>query len=219
MMDIAQLKAETRQAIGSADARRLRQTGMLPAVLYGHGQQPENLVVTARELQSLIERKTHVLELLVGSGRQQVLIKDVQFDHLGTKPIHVDFARVSLTERVEVSVPLDYRGTPAGVTEGGVFDAAAVDIEIECVVTEIPESIRVNVADLKIGDFLHVKDLVLPEGVQAVTPGETIVCSVRAKAEEEEVVAAAEGEEGPAEPEIIGRKEKAAEEEEEPESK
>ncbi|NLE59947.1 MAG: 50S ribosomal protein L25, partial [Planctomycetes bacterium] len=74
--------------------------------------------------------------------------------------------------------------------------------------------------ELKIGDFLHVKDVVLPEGVKAVTPGESIVCSVRAKAEEEEMVAApAEGEQGPAEPEIIGRKEKAAEEEEESEPK
>lgn len=200
-------------------ARRLRKAGKLPAVLYGHGQRPENLVVSAHDVQNLLEHKTHVLELLVGSGKQQVLIKDVQFDHLGLKPIHVDFARVSMTERVEVSVPLDYRGTPVGVTEGGTFDAAIVDIEIECLVTEIPESIRVNVADLKIGDFLHVKDLVLPEGVKPVTPGETIICSVRAKAAEEEVVAAAEAEEGPAEPEIIGRKEKAPEQEEESESK
>ena len=218
-MEIAQLKAETRQGVGSAVARRLRKAGKLPAVLYGHGQRPENLVVSTHDVQNLLEHKTHVLELLVGSGRQQVLIKDVQFDHLGLRPIHVDFARVSLTERVEVSVPLDYRGTPVGVTEGGLFDAAVVDIEIECLVTEIPESIRVNVADLKIGDLLHVKDLVLPEGVKAVTPGETIICSVRAKAAEEEVVAAAEAEQGPAEPEIIGRKEKAAEEEEESESK
>ncbi|MGQ9649415.1 MAG: 50S ribosomal protein L25 [Phycisphaerae bacterium] len=219
-MEIAQLKAETRQGVGSAVARRLRKAGKLPAVLYGHGQRPENLVVSAHDVQNLLEHKTHVLELLVGSGRQQVLIKDVQFDHLGLRPIHVDFARVSLTERVEVSVPLDYRGTPVGVTEGGLFDAAVVDIEIECLVTEIPESIRVNVADLKIGDLLHVKDLVLPEGVRAVTPGETIICSVRAKVAEEEVVAAAEAEEGPAEPEIIGRKEKAAaEEEKESESK
>ncbi|HPD31963.1 MAG TPA: 50S ribosomal protein L25 [Phycisphaerae bacterium] len=218
-MEIAQLKAETRQGVGSAVARRLRKAGKLPAVLYGHGQRPENLVVSAHDVQNLLEHKTHVLELLVGSGKQQVLIKDVQFDHLGLKPIHVDFARVSMTERVEVSVPLDYRGTPVGVTEGGTFDAAIVDIEIECLVTEIPESIRVNVADLKIGDFLHVKDLVLPEGVKPVTPGETIICSVRAKAAEEEVVAAAEAEEGPAEPEIIGRKEKAPEQEEESESK
>ncbi len=218
-MDIAQLKAETRQACGSAEARRLRKDGKLPAILYGHGRQPENLAVSTRDLKNLIEHKTHVLELLFGGGKQQVLIKEVQFDHLGLKPIHVDFARVSLTERVEVSVPLDYRGTPAGVTEGGVFDPTAVDIEIECVVTEIPESIRVNVAELKIGDFLHVKDIVLPEGMKAVTPDETIICSVRAKVEEEAVVATAEGAEGPAEPEIIGRKEKAAEAEEESESK
>jgi large subunit ribosomal protein L25 len=218
-MDIAQLKAETRQARGSSEARRLRKAGKLPATLYGHGRPPENLAVSTHDLQNLLEHKTHVLELVVPGGKQQVLIKDVQFDHLGAKAIHVDFARVSLTERVKVSVPLEYRGTPVGVAEGGVFDAARVDLEIECVVTQIPEAIRVNVADLKIGDFLHVKDVVLPEDVKAVTPAEAIVCSVRAKAEEEKVAAPAEAAEGPAEPEIIGRKEKAAEAEEEPEAK
>ena len=218
-MEIAQLKAEVRQARGTAEARRLRKGGKLPAVLYGHGQATESLAVPLRDLKTLLEHKTHVLELVIGNGKQQALIKEVQFDHLGATPVHVDFARVSLTERVEVSVPLDFRGTPVGVAEGGVFDTARVDMEIECIVTEIPESIRVNVAELKIGDFLHVKDVVLPEGVKAITPAETIVCTVRAKAEEEEVAPAVAAEEGPAEPEIIGRKEKAAEGEEEAESK
>ncbi len=218
-MDIAQLKAETRQARGSAEARRLRKAGKLPATVYGHGRPPESLTVSSRDLESLLEHKTHVIELVVPDGKQQVLIKDVQFDHLGIKAIHVDFNRVSLTERVKVSVPLEFRGTPVGIAEGGVFDGARVDLEIECVVTQIPESLRVNVADLKIGDFLHVKDIILPEDVKAVTPAEAIVCSVRAKAEEEEVAAPAEAAEGPSEPEIIGRKEKAAEAEEESEAK
>jgi len=169
-MEIAQLKAEERQTRGTAEARRLRKVGKLPAVLYGHGQATESLAVPLHDLKNLIERKTHVLELLTGKGRQQALIKEVQFDHLGATPIHVDFARVSLTERVEVSVPLEFRGTPVGVADGGVLDTTRVDMEIECVVTEIPESIRVNVADLKIGDFVHVKDVVLPEGVKAITP-------------------------------------------------
>lgn len=218
-MDIAQLKSEPREAKGSAAVRRLRKTGKLPAVLYGHGQPAENLAVSLRDLKNLLEHKTHVLELVVGESRQQALIKDVQFDHLGMAPIHVDFARVSLTERVKVSVPLDFRGTAVGVTDGGVFDAATKDLEIECVVTQIPESIRVNVAELKIGDFLHVSDIVLPEGIKAITPADAIVCTVRAKASEEEVAAPAEGAEGPSEPEIIGRKEKAEESEEESESK
>lgn len=218
-MEIAQLKAETRQPRGTAEARRLRKAGKLPAILYGHGQEPESLAVSLHDLKNLLEHKTHVLELVIGGSRQQALIKEVQFDHLGDTPVHVDFARVSLTERVVVSVPLEFRGTALGVAEGGILDTALVDLEIECVVTQIPESIRVNVADLKIGDFLHVKDLVLPQDVRAITPAETIVCTVRAKAAEEEVAPAAVAEEGPTEPEIIGRKEKEAEEEEESESK
>jgi large subunit ribosomal protein L25 len=213
-MDIAQLKVEMREGRGSAESRRIRKAGKLPAILYGHGQEPETLTVGLRDLKNLLEHKTHVLELVTSAGKQQALIKDVQFDYLGSTPVHVDFARVSLTERVKVSVPLDFRGTPAGVTEGGIFDSSRVDLEVECLVTEIPESIRVMVADLKIGDFLHVKDMVVPEGVKVMAPADTIICTVRAKAEEEAVVAAVEGEAGAAEPEIIGRKEKAAEEEE-----
>jgi large subunit ribosomal protein L25 len=212
-MDIARLQAEKREAHGTREAKRLRRQGQLPAVVYGHGQVPESLSVPLHDLVGLLEHKTHVLELVVAKERQQVLIKDVQFDYLGTTPIHVDFARVSLTERVEVSVPLDLRGTPVGVTDGGILDHSLVDLEIECLVTEIPESIRVNVAELKIGDFLHVRDLTLPENITAVTPADTIVCSVRAKAEEVEEAAAPAGEEGAVEPEIIGRKEKAPEEE------
>jgi large subunit ribosomal protein L25 len=213
-MEIAKLQAEKREAHGTREAQRLRRQGKLPVVVYGHGQAPEHLSVSLHDLVGLLEHKTHVLELVVAKDRQQVLVKDVQFDYLGATPIHVDFARVSLTERVKVSVPMDLRGTPVGVADGGILDHSLVDLEIECLVTEIPESIRVSVAELKIGDFLHVRDVPLPEDVKAVTPADTIVCSVRAKVEEVEEVAAPAAEEGVQEPEIIGRKEKAPEEEE-----
>jgi large subunit ribosomal protein L25 len=217
-MEISQLLAEKRQAHGSREARRLRRQGKLPAVVYGHGQDPENVSVSIHDVMGLLQHKTHVLELQFDKSRQQVLVKDVQFDYLGATPVHVDFTRVSLTERVKVSVPLDFRGTPVGVTEGGTFDHPMADLEIECVVTEIPESIRVNVADLKVGDMVHVRDISLPENIKAVAPAEMIVCTVRAKVEEVEEAAAPEGEAAAAEPEIIGRGPKPAEGEEEAEA-
>lgn len=215
-MEIARLQAEPRQTHGTHAARRLRRTGKLPAIIYGHGEAPEKVAVPVREFSMLVEHGARVVELQVDDAKRQVLIKEVQFDYLGIEPVHVDFTRVDLNERVEVRVPLEFRGTPVGVNEGGLLDHDMVDIEVESLVLEIPASIRVNVAELRLGDSLHVKDLELPPNVKAVTPGETLVCSVRAKAAEVEAVAVA-AEETSTQPEIIGRKEK-EEEAAEPES-
>jgi large subunit ribosomal protein L25 len=207
-MQIQELKAESREAGGTRAARRLRREGKVPAVIYGHGQTPENIAVSAHELSNLLEHGAHLVELNVGSnGKRQVLIRDVQVNHLGQEPIHVDFTLVNLTERVHLSVPLEYKGTPVGTHEGGVLERGLGDLEVECRVTEIPESIRVNVGDMKLGDMLHVSDLKLPENVKAISPAEAIVCHVRAKTAAAEVEEAVEGEEE-AQPEIIGRKEK-----------
>lgn len=212
-MQIAKLKAEARQGQGTKIARRLRKTGRLPAIIYGHGEAPEPVIVGRHELEGALEGGAHLVELDLDGSARQVLIKDVQFDHLGIEPLHVDFARVDLNERVKVSVPLEFKGTPVGVAEGGVFDQNMADIEIECLVTEIPQSIRVSVADLKLGAMLHVRELQLPANVEAVAAAEAIVCSVRAKVSEEAV--AATPEEADAQPEIIGRKEKEESEEDE----
>ena len=206
-MQIATLQAEARQAGGTREARRVRRDGKVPGVIYGHGKTPENLAVPVRDLGNLIEQGAHLIELTIGSEKRQVLIKEVQFDHLGDVLVHVDFTHVDLTERVHVSVPLEFRGTPVGTHEGGRLEHGLMDIEVECVVTLIPESIRVNVGEMKVADVIHVRDLDLLEGMMAVTPAEMIVCTVRA-AVAADVEDEGEGEGGEsAEPEIIGRKE------------
>jgi large subunit ribosomal protein L25 len=205
-MEKAQLKAEKREACGTREARRVRRDGKLPAIIYGHGESPEAVAVSAEDFNYLLTHGTHLIELDLEGSARQVLIKDVQFDHLWEKPIHVDFSRVDLTERVTVSVPLEFKGTPEGAHEGGVLDHTLVDLEVECQVNEIPENILVNVSSMKLGDTLHVGDLELPANMTAVTPEDSIVCSIRHKlaASEEEGEAVAEGEaEGP---EIIGEK-------------
>jgi len=204
-MEIKKLEAKPRQAAGSREARRQRKQGLLPGIVYGHKEKPEPVLVSMHEIELLLEHGAHLVELQLGSKAQPALIKDVQFAYLGTEPVHVDFVRVARDERVKVSVPLDFKGTPVGVNEGGVLEHDMVDIEIECLATEIPDSIRVNIAELKLGQAIHVRELTLPVNVTAVSSPESIVCAVRAKAAEVEATPAAEGE-AAAEPEIITRR-------------
>ena len=188
-MEIAKLEGQARQAHGSRAAERLRRQDKVPGVVYGHRQEPQNVTVAARDLENLIEHGSHVIELSIDGSPHSVLIKDVQFDPIGISPIHVDFMRVDLNERVTVSVPLEFRGTPVGTHAGGLFEEHLVDLEVETQVLQIPDSIRVNIADLGVGDVLHARDISLPPDVGAITAPEAIVCNVRAKATAEAVEA------------------------------
>jgi large subunit ribosomal protein L25 len=127
----------------------------------------------------------------------------VQFDHLGIEVLHVDFARVSLDERVEVTVPLELKGTPKGEADGGVLQQIVAELEIECVVTDIPDVITHNVSEMGIDDVVHIKDLKLPPGAKALQDEDLIVAMVKV-IEEDAGAPAAEAE--TAEPEVIGRK-------------
>jgi len=187
--------------------------GKIPGIVYGHGEEPVPVAVSQHELEILLHHGAHLLELDLNGRKRPVLIKDVQYDHLGTTPVHVDLARVSLDERVRVTVPLEFRGEAKGVKEGGILDQTVADLEIECLVTQIPESIRVNVEKLGMGESLHVSDIALPEGVVAIQAADLVVCSVRMPVEAEAAEAAAPEEGAAPEPEVIGRKEKEPEEE------
>ncbi|HZU37752.1 MAG TPA: 50S ribosomal protein L25, partial [Gemmataceae bacterium] len=131
---------------------------------------------------------------------------------LGHDILHVDFARVAADERVTVTVPIEIRGTAPGVSQGGVLDQPIRSLHIECLVTDMPDSIRVNVGELQLGGMIHVRDLQLPPNVRVIDEPETVVVHVTVKKAEEEPIAAAAATAEGAEPEIIGRK--AAEEEE-----
>src|SRR5207244_1555534 len=132
-------------------------------------------------------------------------IRDVQWDHLGKELLHVDFARVALDERIVVTVPLEIRGTAPGVTAGGVLDQPIHTLSIECLAISIPNSIRVNVGELQLGAAIHVRDLVLPPDVKAMSDPDAIVVHVTLPAAEPEPVAAPEAAEK-AEPEVITQK-------------
>src|SRR5215212_273688 len=205
-----QIAAEPRAALGSRANKRLRETGKVPGVVYGHKEAVVPVSLPKKELVNHLNHGTHVFDLSLDGKAEKVLVKEVQYDHLGIELLHVDFARVSADERVEVTVPLELKGEPAGESEGGVLQQIVAELEIECLVTDIPHSIVHNVSEMKLDDVLHIKELKLPAGVKALQDEDLVVAQV--KTIEEEAPAAGAVEEGAAEPEVIGRKPEEGEE-------
>jgi len=213
-MQAMTLKGDRRTGLGKRPSRKLRETGSLPVIIYGHGETPEAITLSRHDVEVALSHGARTLAVAVGGETRQYLIKEVQYDYLGHAPIHLDLARVDLHERVRVKVGIELRGVPKGVSEGGVLDQYLADIEIECTVIDIPETIHPLVSHLTLGQSLLVKDIPLPPGVVAVTNGEDRVATVRALAEAPTTEAPVEGE-VVAEPELItrGKKEEAPEEE------
>lgn len=198
-----QITAQPRDGLGSRKVKRLRDQGLVPGVVYGHKEAVIPITLPKKELATHIDRGAHVFDLTLDGKAQKVLVKDVQFDHLGLEILHIDFARVSLDERVEVTVPLELKGTPKGEAEGGVLQQIVAELEIECLVTDIPDRIIHNVSDMAVDDALHIKDLAMPPGAKSMQDADLIVAMVRV-IEEEAAAPAPEAE--TAEPEVIGRK-------------
>jgi len=203
---MAELKATKRTELGTHRVRRLRRTGSVPGIIYGHGEQPVAVALSRHDVELAVRHGERVLQVDLEGRTENVLIKDVQWDTFAQELAHVDLYRVSLDERVEVTVPIVLRGTPAGAADGGVLQQLISDVGIECVVTAIPEELRLSVVAMKVGDAMRLKDLKLPEGAVLQGDGEAIVCSVTLVAEEV-AAPAAEGE-AAAEPEVIGREAK-----------
>ncbi len=200
---MAVLKASARTDSGSRSARRLRSKGMVPGIIYGHGEQPVSITLNRHDLDVAIHHGERLMEIDLAGQGHNVLIKDVQYDTFGNEILHVDLTRVNLDERVEVTVPVVLRGTPAGAADDGVLQQSASVVTIECVVTAIPEEIRVSVIELGVGDSLRAAALRLPEGARLLTEPDTQVCNVSVLAEEVEVEVEAEE---VAQPEVIGEK-------------
>jgi large subunit ribosomal protein L25 len=198
----AQVSAKSRKELGTRANRRLREAGMLPGVIYGHKEAIVPVTLTKKEVVDHLNHGAHLFDLSLDGKSEKVLVKEVQYDYLGAEVIHVDFARVSLDEKVKVTIPLELKGTPKGEADGGVLQQIIKELEVECLVTEIPDAIRHNVADMALNDTVHIKDLKLPVGVKVLQDEDLIVATVKEIAEE----VAATAEEGAAEPEVIGRK-------------
>lgn len=203
-MEVPTLKAERREALGTRHSRLVRAAGRLPGIVYGHKELPVAFLVSAHELVQHLHHGVRMLDLDMDGQQTHCLIKEVQYDHLGKDPIHIDLTRVDLKELVTVKVAVVLRGTPKGADEGGVLDQLINEFEVECRVTEIPETLRATVSHLGVGDALLVKDVETPSDVRVLNDAEDRVAHVRLPAAAAEPTEATE-EEGPAQPERIGR--------------
>jgi large subunit ribosomal protein L25 len=208
-MEKVTVKAEPRKKTGSKMSRRVRKEGRLPAIIYGHGEPPEAVTLAEHEVEVALAHGARTLDLELHGTTKPYLIKEVQYDHLATAPVHIDLARVDLTERVRVRVGIELKGTPKGASEGGIIDQHLNFIEVECVVTEIPDTLHPSVANLALGDSLYVRDLNLPSNVTPVAKPDDRVATVRLHIVQELAPVAAAPAEGEAaagaEPERIGR--------------
>jgi len=205
------LKAELREHTGSKHAAKVRRQGKIPAVVYGHKQEPVAISLDAHTFVEALHHGHRLMDVRIGRKKAgKVLVKDLQYDHLGRDIIHADLMRVDVGETVRVTVPIELKGTARGTHEGGIIEEHADHLEIECKVTEIPETIVAWIKDVGVGEALHAGDIELPEGVKLASPAETLVvtCHLVAAAKTTEELE----EEVPATPEVIGQPEEAEEE-------
>ena len=181
------LATQKREGRGTKLATRLRKQGRVPAVVYGHGEGTEQVSVSLEDLRNAIRHKAPVVDLQSDKGLQKALIKEIQWDHLGKEVLHA---------------------------AGGVLDQPLHTLEVECLAIAVPESIRVPINELLLGQAIHVRELKVPEGAKVLNDPDAVVVQVTAPQTDLEAPAPLEG---AAEPEIIGRK--LAEGEEEAEKK
>jgi large subunit ribosomal protein L25 len=211
-MAIVSFNATARDQAGKGSARTLRSKGMIPAVIYGHGRDPQSLSLNARDLDKLlahIQAESTVIEVSVGGTTSKTLIREIQRHPIKRQILHVDFQALVAGEKVTVSIPIVLEGIAEGVRlEGGVLDQTLRELEIEVDPSNIPDHIEYDVTNMVIGDSVHVSDLKLPEGVEVLDDPETsvaVLAAPRAVIEETAVVEPVEGAEGVAEPEVIGK--------------
>ena len=220
-MEKVELSAELREEIGRLRVKKLRVQGEVPAVVYKKGEETINIKLSKRELVRVLhtsQGENVVVTLkLKNQDRVQpktVIMKEIQHEPLKSEILHVDFNEISLAEKVTVNVSIVAKGESIGVKEGGVLEHALWEVEIECLPSEIPENIEVDVTGLGIGDTIHVKDLILSKGINVLTDMEQPVLSIEPPAPEEveEVAVEPEGEAVAKEPEVISEKKEEAEE-------
>jgi large subunit ribosomal protein L25 len=218
MSDALKIRVQPRdpdknKGTGTRVVRRLRKRGLVPAVIYGHKQQVVPITLTRDEVFHMIKAPGHLADLDVGGNSETVLIRDVQWDHLGKEVLHVDFARVSAEELIDTEVALELRGHAAGIAAGGVLEHLVHTLRIRCRAGAIPDSIKADVSHLQVDQGLHVRDLTLPPDVTVRADPDLLLAHVVIRGTTEEP-AVEEAAETPTQPEVIkpDRKEKEKEE-------
>jgi large subunit ribosomal protein L25 len=217
-MEAKTLNVQAREGRKKGMAGRLRASGKIPAIIYGHTQ-PTAITVDAREFRTAFKRITEntIVQLLMPEGTHEVLVKDYQRDNLTGEILHIDFYEFEKGKALRTRVPVRLTGNPAGVKEGGILEIILRELEVECLPKDLPEEIVLDISELALDRALHVRDLSLSEGVRSIVPADQVVCLVAHRKAEEEVAPAAVEGEVPAEGEAgaEGEKPEGAEEEKE----
>lgn len=209
------LVVEAREGVGKGAARKLRAAGKIPAILYGRGRDSLPIALDPRALERILRAggANTLLDLTV-EGHPEVkdtvaLVKQLQRDPLRGTIVHADLYAVDLARAVQVEVPVHLVGKARGLDFGGILEHTLREVVLECLPRSIPDAIEVDVTHLGVGDVIHVRELVLPEGVKMVTDGDLAVVAVavpQAEATAEEAAAAAEGAAAPAAAEAGAKK-------------
>jgi large subunit ribosomal protein L25 len=214
-MAITSLNGEQRTGVGKGVARKLRAAGRIPAIYYGRGEAPIALIVSAKEVDTLLQSASGanvIVDLNVSGAAaadRKALIREIQRDPVVGNILHLDLQHISLTERITVEVPIELVGVPTGVKDGGgILEHLLREVEIECLPTDIPAQLEVDVTGLNIGDTLHVSDI-KAERVVILTEADRGIATVVPPTVLEEAKPA---EEAPTEPELVASKKEGEEE-------
>lgn len=210
-MATAQLSAQARGNGGKGVARKLRGDGRVPAIVYGHGREPQALSINTRELERLLDHisaENTVIDLDIDGKASRTLIREIQRHPFKRQILHVDFQELVAGEKVTVSIPIVLMGVPDGVRmDGGILDQTMRELEVEVDPSNIPNHVELDVTKLTIGSSIHVSDLSLPEGVDVLDDPDASVCVVSAPRAVVEAAPVEEGVEAAvAEPEVIRAK-------------
>jgi len=201
------LKAELREHTGTTAAAKLRAQGRIPVIVYGHKEEPVAVSLDAHDFVEGVHHGHRLFDIQLGKKKQKMIVKDLQYDYLGKGIIHADLMRVSITEMVKITVPVELKGTAKGTHDGGIVEGHADHLELECKVAEIPEVIVVSVKDIGVGDALHAGDVELGPGMKLISDSSMLLvtCHLVAAAKSTEELE----EQMPVAPEIIGEAEQA----------
>ena len=211
------IDVNTRTEFGKNPSRRLRRSGLIPGIVYGSNKPPVPVSVDPKQVERVLRSESGVntvfmLNLPGKDPRRHAMIKDFQLDPVSSRLQHADFIRIQMDEAIEVNVPIQTVGEAPGVKlDQGILDMPLREIRIESLPADIPDSIKVDISALKIGDTIRVADLQVPPRVKILTDPSQTVAVVAPPAKEEEPAAAVVAE--VAEPEVIKKGKAAAEEE------
>jgi len=174
MSEFIEVVAQTRDDGGNGASRRLRRQGLVPGIVYGGHQEPQMIALPHNVLVRSLEEEafySSLLDLKVGEERAKVVLKDLQRHPAKPFILHVDFQRVSMAEKLRMTVPLHFENeeTAVGIKAGGKLSRNLTEVEITCLPNDLPEFIAVDLGAMEIGDILHLSELTLPEGVELIS--------------------------------------------------